>query len=98
MRLSVARKEGHLMKTRNQLAVFPQRQYRSGLFLLIAAPYVSLLVSIPFDPPRVAVLVGLRLLYSAVGLFALGYCSPPSSRPIMPAYFDVISFCVGPIP
>ena len=71
------------MKTRNRLAVFPQRQYRSGLFLLIVAAYVSLLVSIPFDPGRVAVLVGLGLLYTVVGLFGLEYCSHSPSRPIM---------------
>src|SRR5436309_10833769 len=90
MRLSGARKEGHLMKTRDQLAAFPQRQYRSSLFLLIVAAYVSLLVSIPFDPRRVAVLVGLGLLYTVVGLFGLEYCWHSPSRPIMLAYFVVL--------
>jgi len=78
------------MKTRNQLVAFPQRQYRSGLFLLIVAAYVSLLVSIPFDPRRVAVLVGLGLVYMVVGLFGLEYCWRSPYRPIMLAYFVVL--------
>ncbi len=85
------------MKTRNQLAVFPQRQYRSGLFLLIVAAYVRLLVSIPFDPLRVAVLVGLGLIYSVVGLFGLEYCWRSPSRPIMLAYFIVLVVVLGAI-
>ncbi len=85
------------MKTRNQLAVFPQRQYRSGLFLLIVAAYVSLLVSIPFDPRRVAVLVGLGLLYTVVGLFGLEYCWRSPSRPIILAYFVVLVVVLGAI-
>jgi signal transduction histidine kinase len=90
MRLSVAGKEGYLMKTRNQLAIFPLRYCRSGLFLLIVAAYVSLLVSIPFDPRRVVVLVGLGLLYTVVGLFGLEYCWRSPSRPLMLAYFVVL--------
>ena len=78
------------MKTRDQLAVFPQRQYRSGLLLLIVAAYVRLLVSIPFDPPRAAILVGLGLLYTMVGLFGLEYCWRSPSRPIVLAYFIVL--------
>jgi signal transduction histidine kinase len=78
------------MKTRNQLAVFPQRQYRLGLLLLIVAAFVHLLVSMPFDPLRVAILVGLGLLYTMVGLFGLEYCSRSPSRPIMLAYFLVL--------
>ena len=85
------------MKTRNQLAVFPQRQYRSGLFLLIIAAYVRLLVSIPFDPRRVAVLVGLGLLYTMVGLLGLEYCWHSPSRPIMLAYFIVLFVVLGTI-
>jgi signal transduction histidine kinase len=85
------------MKMRNQLAVFPQRQYRSGLFLLIVAAYVRLLVSMPFDPPRVAVLVGLGLLYTVVGLFGLEYCWRSPSRPIMLAYFIVLVAVLGAI-
>ena len=78
------------MKTRDQLAVFPLRQYRSGLFLLIVAAYVSLLVSMPFDLRRVAVLVGLGLLYTMVGLFGLEYCWRSPSRPLMLGYFVVL--------
>ena len=78
------------MKTREQIAAFPQRQYRRGLFVLIVAAYVSLLVSIPFDPWRVAILVGLGLLYTAVGLFGLEYCWRSPSRPIVLAYFIVL--------
>lgn len=78
------------MKTHNQLAVFPQRQYRGALFLLIVAAYVRLLVSIPFDPRRVAILVGLGLVYTVVGLFGLEYCSRSPSRPLMLAYFIVL--------
>ena len=78
------------MKTRDQFAVFPQRQYRSGLLLLIVAAYVRLLVSIPFDPPRVAILVGLGLLYTMVGLIGLEYCWRSPSRPIVLAYFIVL--------
>ena len=78
------------MKTRDQLAVFPQRQYRSGLLLLIVAAYVRLLVSIPFDPPRLAILVGLGLLYTIVGLFGLEYYLRSPSRPIVLAYFIVL--------
>ena len=85
------------MKTRNQLAVFPQRQYRSGLFLLIVAAYVRLLVSMPFDPARVAVLVGLGLIYTVVGLFGLEYCWRSPSRPIMLAYFVVLVVVLGAI-
>src|SRR5947209_4861235 len=85
------------MKTRNQLAVFPQRQYRSGLFLLIVAAYVSLLVSIPFDPRRVAVLVGLGLLYTAIGLFGLEYCWRSPSKLIMLAYFVILVVVLGAI-
>jgi signal transduction histidine kinase len=85
------------MKTRDQLAVFPQRQYRSGLFLLIVAAYVRLLFSIPFDLPRVAVLVGLGLLYTMVGLFGLEYCWRSPSRPIMLAYFIVLVVVFGAI-
>ena len=78
------------MKTREQIAAFPQRQYCRGLFVLIVAAYVSLLVSIPFDPWRVAILVGLGLLYTAVGLFGLEYCWRSPSRPIVLAYFIVL--------
>jgi signal transduction histidine kinase len=85
------------MKTRDQLAVFPQRQYRSGLFLLIVAAYVRLLFSIPLDLPRVAVLVGLGLLYTVVGLFGLEYCWRSPSRPIMLAYFIVLVVVLGTI-
>ena len=85
------------MKTRNQLAAFPQRQYRSGLFLLIVAAYVSLLISIPFDPRRAAVLVGLGLLYTVVGLFGLEYCWRSPSWPIMLAYFVVLALVLGAI-
>jgi signal transduction histidine kinase len=97
MRRSVARKEGHLMKTRNQLAVFPQRQYRSGLFLLIIVAYVRLLFSIPFGLPRAIVLVGLGLIYTVVGLFGLEYCWRSPSRPIMLAYFIVLVVVLGAI-
>jgi signal transduction histidine kinase len=85
------------MKTRNQLAVFPQRQYRSGLFLLIIAAYVRLLVSLPFDLPRVVVLLGLGLLYSVVGLVGLEYCWRLPSRPIILAYFIVLVVVLGAI-
>ncbi len=85
------------MKTRNQLAVFPQRQYRSGLFLLIVAAYVRLLFSIPFDLPRVAVLVGLGLLYTVVGLFGLEYCWRSPSRPLILVYFIVLVVVLGAI-
>ena len=85
------------MKTRVQLAAFPQRQYRRGLFVLIVAAYVSLLVSILFDPRRVAVLVGLGLLYTAVGLFGLEYCWRSPSKPIMLVYFVVLLIVLGAI-
>ncbi len=85
------------MKTREQIAAFPQRQYRRGLFVLIVAAYVSLLVSIPFDPWRVAILVGLGLLYTAVGLFGLEYCWRSPSRPIMLVYFIVLVVILGAI-
>jgi signal transduction histidine kinase len=76
-----------LMKTRDQFVAFPQRQYRSGLFLLIIAAYVRIFVSIPFEPVRVAVLIGLGLLYTAIGLFGLEYCWRSPSWPITLAYF-----------
>ena len=85
------------MKTREQFAAFPQRQYRLGLFVLIVAAYVSLLVSIPFDPWRVSVLIGLGLLYTAVGLFGLEYCWRSPSKPIMLAYFVVLVVVFGAI-
>ncbi len=85
------------MKTREPLAAFPQRQYRLGLFLLIVAAYVSLLVSIPFDPSRVAVLVGLGLIYTAVGLFGVEYCWHSPHGPIMLAYFVVLLVVLGAI-
>jgi signal transduction histidine kinase len=85
------------MKTREQFAAFPQRQYRRGLFVLIIAAYVFLLVTIPFDPWRVAVLVGLGLLYTSVGLFGLEYCSRSPSKPIMLAYFVVLVVVLGAI-
>lgn len=85
------------MKMRNQLAVFPQRQYRSGLFLLIFAAYVRILFSMPFDLPRVAVLVGLGLLYTMVGLFGLEYCWRSPSRPLMLVYFIALGGVLGAI-
>ncbi|MGZ6355577.1 MAG: sensor histidine kinase [Ktedonobacteraceae bacterium] len=78
------------MKTRDRFAAFPQRQYRSGLFLLIVAAYVRILVSMPFDLSRAAILVGLGLLYTMVGLFGLEYCWRSPSRQIMLAYFSVL--------
>ena len=85
------------MKTREKFATFPQRQYRSGLFLLIVAAYVRILVSIPFDPWRVAILIGFGLLYTAVGLFGLEYCWRSPSRPITLAYFIVLVVVLGAI-
>ena len=85
------------MKREPQIAAFPQRQYRRGLFVLIVAAYVSLLISIPFDPWRVAMLVGLGLLSTAVGLFGLEYCWRSPSKPIMLVYFVVLVVILGAI-
>ena len=85
------------MKTRDLVAVFPERQYLRGLLLLIVAVYAFLLVSMPFDLTRAALLVGLGLLYTVVGVCGLEYCRRVPSRLIVLGYFVVLVVVLGGI-
>ena len=74
------------MKTRDWLAAVHKREYRS-YFLVIIAAYASILLSLPFSLQRIALLVGLGIVYTLTGLFGLEYSQHVSSWPIRLTYF-----------
>ena len=74
------------MKTRDWLAAVHKSEYRS-YFLVIIAAYASILLSLPFSLQRIALLVGLGIVYTLTGLFGLEYSQHVSSWPILLTYF-----------
>jgi len=74
------------MKTRDWLAAVHKSEYRS-YFLVIIAAYASILLSLPFSLQRIALLVGLGIVYTLTGLFGLEYSQHVSSWPIRLTYF-----------
>lgn len=73
------------MKTRDWWAAVHKSEYRS-YFLVIVAAYASILLSIPFSLQRLALLVGLGIVYTLTGLFGLEYSQHVSSWPIRLTY------------
>src|SRR5947209_17070707 len=74
------------MKTRDWWAAVHKSEYRS-YFLVIIAAYASILLSLPFSLQRLALLVGLGIVYTLTGLFGLEYSQHVSSWPIRLTYF-----------
>src|SRR5881398_1175121 len=74
------------MKTRDWWTAVHKSEYRS-YFLVIIAAYASILLSLPFSLQRIALLVGLGIVYTLTGLFGLEYSQHVSSWPIRLTYF-----------
>src|SRR5437763_744052 len=74
------------MKTRDWWTAVHKSEYRS-YFLVIIAAYASILLSLPFNLQRLALLVGLGIVYTLTGLFGLEYSQHVSSWPIRLTYF-----------
>src|SRR5438309_435880 len=74
------------MKTRDWWTAVHKSEYRS-YFLVIIAAYASILLSLPFSLQRIALLVGLGIVYTLTGLFGLEYNQHVSSWPILLTYF-----------
>jgi signal transduction histidine kinase len=73
------------MKTHDWWAAIHKREYRS-YFLVIIAAYAAILLSLPFSLSRLALLVGLGIVYTLTGLFGLEYTQHVSSWPIRLTY------------
>lgn len=73
------------MKTHDWWAAIHKREYRS-YFLVIIAAYAAILLSLPFSVSRLALLVGLGIVYTLTGLFGLEYTQHVSSWPIRLIY------------
>src|SRR5689334_224518 len=73
------------MKTHDWWAAIHKHEYRS-YFLVIIAAYAAILLSLPFSLSRLALLVGLGIVYTLTGLFGLEYTQHVSSWPIRLTY------------
>jgi signal transduction histidine kinase len=73
------------MKPHDWWAAIHKREYRS-YFLVIIAAYAAILLSLPFSLSRLALLVGLGIVYTLTGLFGLEYTQHVSSWPIRLTY------------
>jgi signal transduction histidine kinase len=74
-------------------AVVYRREYR-GYFLLIVTTYAYIVLAVPFSLLRLALLIGLGIVYMLTGLFGLGHLRRAPSQPLVLAYFvEQIAIC-----